>query len=93
MSVDSDFIEEREEYGHMERQLAFKLLASHAMVNAEFFERLRADPAAAAVELHIALTPDDIDYIQNKVQWEVIDERAQEIRAALNLEEVVNPSW
>ena len=30
-----------EVYGHTERQLAFKLLASHAMVDPEFYNFLR----------------------------------------------------
>jgi hypothetical protein len=93
MDVDQASAGENEEYHPIERQLAFKLLASHAMVNAEFYQQLRTDPAAAAEELHIALTAEDIDYILHKVDWEVIGEHAEEVRQALNLEHVVNPSW
>lgn len=81
-----------EPYGFMERELAFKLLASHAMVDHEFFEALRNDPAAAAEQLHIRLTEADIDYIRNQVEWSIIEERAYEIRFALHLDLVTN-SW
>ena len=37
---------EHERYGFMEREVAFKLLAAHAMVDGDFFEYLRKDPVA-----------------------------------------------
>src|SRR6187402_2020841 len=58
-----------EDYGRMERELAFKLLAAHAMVDADFFERLKRDPRAAAEHLHIALTDADVEYIQG-IGWD-----------------------
>lgn len=84
--------EEHKPYGFMERELIFKLLASHAMVDADFFNELRRDPEAAAAQLHIRLTDKDIDYLNNSVNWEVIDRHADEIREALSLELVTN-SW
>jgi hypothetical protein len=79
-------------YGFMERELAFKLLASHGMVDHEFFEHLRRDPRAAAAELHIHLTRADLDYLKNKVDWETLANNAPDIRASLKLELVTN-SW
>jgi len=83
---------EHEPYGFMERELIFKLLASHAMVDRDFYFWLRKDPRGAAAELHIALTDEDVDYIQNQVEWDRLDEIADPVRAALHLELVTN-SW
>jgi hypothetical protein len=84
---------EEEEYGHTERQIAFKLLAAHAMVDAEFYARLREDPAAAADELHIALREDDLEYLRGVVEWPVLDKYAEEIRTALHTDAVVRSIW
>lgn len=84
--------EDREPYGFMERELAFKLLASHALVDAEFYEWLRSDPENAAAQLHIRLTAKDINYLQNIVEWDGIDHMAGDIRARLHLDMVTN-SW
>ena len=79
-------------YGFMEREVAFKLLASHAMVDAEFFEHLRNSPAEAAAELHILLDPRDLNYLNNIVEWDEIAKYADDIRLRLHLEDVTN-SW
>jgi hypothetical protein len=84
--------EDTEPYGFMERELAFKLLASHALVDPDFYEELRRDPENAAGQLHIRLTDKDIDYIQNSVEWESIDQVAADIRERLHLDLVTN-SW
>jgi hypothetical protein len=84
--------EDREPYGFMERELAFKLLAAHALVDAEFYDWLRRDPENAAAQLHIRLTDKDIDYIQNVVEWDSIDGLAPDIRERLHLDLVTN-SW
>lgn len=84
--------EDREPYGFMERELAFKLLASHALVDADFYEWLRRDPENAAAQLHIRLTDKDIDYIQNVVEWDSIGLQAPDIRERLHLDMVTN-SW
>jgi hypothetical protein len=83
---------DHEVYGFTERELAFKLLASHALVDAEFFNKLRDDPRAAAEELHISLTEGDINYITNDVKWESLTSYADDIRDSLNLTKVTN-SW
>ncbi len=83
---------EHERYGFMERELAFKLLASHAMVDAPFYESLKNDPRAAAAELHIALTDEDVDYILNQVDWKRLDEIQYPVRESLQLKLVTN-SW
>jgi hypothetical protein len=83
---------EHEEYGFMERELAFKLLASHAMVDPGFFDYLRNDPVAAAAHLHIALEDRDVEYLMNDVDWDRLAEMAEPVRASLKLELVTN-SW
>ncbi len=81
-----------EPYGFMERELVFKLLASHAMVDREFHTRLREDPEGAAAELHIRLTKNDLIYLREIVDWDRIDKVADDIRDSLRLEMVTN-SW
>ncbi len=84
--------EDTHEYGFMERELAFKLLASHALVDAEFFDWLRKDPEAAAAQLHIRLTAKDVEYLRDVVEWEGITTVADDIRERLHLDQVTN-SW
>lgn len=79
-------------YGFMERELAFKLLAAHALVDAEFFDWLRSDPENAAAQLHIRLTNADIEYLSKVVEWEAISANAPAIRERLHLDMVTN-SW
>ncbi len=81
-----------EPYGFMEREVAFKLLASHAMVDRDFFYRLRDEPQAAAEELHIALSERDLTYLANDVNWEYLESIAEPVRKSLTLEHVTN-SW
>jgi hypothetical protein len=81
-----------EGYGFMEREVAFKLIAAHAMVDAPYFDWLRKDPVAAAADLHIALSPKDIDYLENVVEWDRLAEIAEPIRGSLHLDVVTN-SW
>ena len=83
--------EHRPVYGYMERQLIFKLLAAHAMVDGEFFDKLRENPKEAASQLRIDLTEADVTYI-NGVDWETLSDNAEPIRNGLNLEQVTN-SW
>jgi hypothetical protein len=82
---------QHEDYGRTERELAFKLLAAHAMVDKDFFERLRRDPRAAAEHLHIALTDADVEYIKG-IGWDTIERSAESVRESLHLELVTN-SW
>ena len=84
---------EEEVYGHTERQLTFKLLASHAMVDPAFYKFLRDDPELAAASLHILLTEEDIRYIKGTVEWAEIDKHADAVRDALHTEQVVGSIW
>jgi hypothetical protein len=84
--------QEHEPYGFMERELIFKLLASHALVDAEFYNWLREDPESAAAELHIRLTDEDLEYLKNVVEWDRITELSKPIRDSLHLDMVTN-SW
>jgi hypothetical protein len=83
---------DEEPYGHTERQIAFKRLAAHALVDPEFYAKLRDDPEAACEEMYIRLADDDIAYLKS-VEWPVLDKSADEIRAALHLEDVVASIW
>jgi hypothetical protein len=83
---------EHEPYGFMEREVAFKLLASHALVDPDYFSWLREDPESAAGHLHIKLTETDLEYMRTEVQWDDIAKMAEPIRASLRLEKVTN-SW
>ena len=59
-----------EGYGRAERELAFKLLAVHAICDdyfPAFYDLLTSDPAAAAKQLHIKLTDEDVQYIVTTV--------------------------
>jgi hypothetical protein len=87
------YANDEEQYGLTERQIAFKLLAAHAMVDAEFYRKLREDPEAAADELYIRLREDDLEYLRGIVEWPVLDKYADEIRAALHTEAVVRSIW
>ena len=84
---------DEEPYGHTERQIAFKRLAAHALVDADFYAKLRDDPVAACEEMYISLPDADIEYLKTGVDWQVLDERADAIRKALNLEDVVASIW
>lgn len=84
---------DEEVYGHTERQIAYKLLAAHAMVDAEFYNFLRKDPRAAARSLHIMLEDEDVEYIQGTVNWEELDRHADAVRAALETQKVIRSIW
>ena len=84
--------EDTEEYGFTERELAFKLLASHAMVDEAFFQSLRNNPESAAAQLHIRLTERDLYYLTDVVEWDEIDKYSSDIRERLHLDQVTN-SW
>lgn len=80
------------DYGFMERELAFKLMAAHALVDPGYFRWLREDPVAAAQHVRIRLSEEDLDYLKNQVQWEVLERMADNVRGSLRLERVTN-SW
>jgi hypothetical protein len=80
-------------YGLVERQILFKLIAAHALVDAEFYKLLRTDPAAAIAEMHIALPDDDMEYLKGVVDWPVLDEHAEAVREALHTDAVVRSLW
>jgi len=84
---------DEEIYALTERQVAFKRLAAHALVDPVFYAKLRDDPVAAAEELYIQLQGDDLRYLKEKVDWSVLDANAEAIRKALNLEAVVRSIW
>lgn len=93
MDRDQSSSPEDEVYGLIERQIAFKLLAAHAMVDAEFYSFLRTDPELAAASLHIMLTEEDVRYIKGIVEWDKIDEHAEAVREALHTDAVVRSFW
>jgi hypothetical protein len=84
-----------------EREVAFKLIAAHALVDREYYEFLRARPREAVAYLHFALDESDYRYLENirldgeppGVQWDELDAHIEEVRAALNAESVVRSFW
>jgi hypothetical protein len=82
-----------ETYGLLERQIVFKLIAAHAMVDPEFYKLLRGDPAAAVAQMHLVLADDDMEYLKGIVDWPVLDEHADAVRQALHTEAVVRSLW
>ena len=83
---------------HTERELAFKLLAAHALVDKDFYEFLKADPEAAAASLHIVLEESDHAYLRaaSKARaWSgnASTQYAEEIREALHAPTVVRSLW
>ena len=103
MDKDGDYMEreqsssggpEEEQYdGLTEREVVYKLLAAHAMVDRAFYEALRKDPVGAAAELHIALNDEDVEYITNVVNWDALDEHAEPVREALQAERAMRSLW
>ena len=85
--------EQGEEYdGLTERELVFKFIAAHAMVDGEFYRALRADPSAAIAQLHFWLDDEDLGYIKG-INWDEIDKHADAVREALQAERVVRSLW
>ncbi len=85
---------------HTEREVAFKLLAAHALVDRDFYFLLRKDPVEACTSLHIVLEEDDYEYLRGNttesgpgIDWRHVDEHEDEIRQALNRDTVVRSLW
>jgi hypothetical protein len=84
-----------------EREVAFKMIAAHALVDAKYYEWLRSNPRDAVAYLHFALDETDYRYLENVpldgeppgVQWETIDSHIEEVRKALNADSVVRSFW
>ncbi len=84
-----------------EREVAFKLLAAHALVDAKFYDFLRTSPREAVAYLHFALDESDYRYLEGTsldgeppgVQWEELDAHIEEVRSALNAGSVVRSFW
>jgi hypothetical protein len=92
---------EEETYDSLtERELAFKLIAAHALVDKEFYRFLREDPRGAVASLHFALEDTDYEYISGVfteygqgIEWDRIDQYADEIREAIHAPSVVRSLW
>jgi len=83
-----------------ERELAFKLIAAHALVDEEFYRLLREDPLAAVTKLRFILDEEDYAYLRGEesiqgvgIDWGPIDEHIDAIRLALNPDSVVRSLW
>ena len=84
-----------------EREVAFKLIAAHALVDADYYRRLRENPRDAVAELHFLLDDSDYEYLSGMpsvdgdpgVQWDVVDEHIETLRSALNADTVVRSLW
>jgi hypothetical protein len=89
----SSYPPEGETYGLVERQVLFKLIAAHALVDEEFYRLLRSDPEAAVDQMHLKLHDDDLRYLREIVDWPVLDEHADAVRSAIHPEAVVRSLW
>lgn len=89
-----------------EREVAFKLIAAHALVDDKFYQALRSNPREAVAMLHFQLDDDDYAYLEGKtitdektgdekpgIEWKPIDDHIGEIRNALNAPTVVRSLW
>ena len=94
-------LDDREVYTtKTERELAFKMIAAHALVDEEFYAELRESPREAIAKLHFLLDEEDYLYLQGEltetglgIDWAPIDEHIGEIRSALNAPTVVRSLW
>jgi len=59
-------------------------LAQEALLDPDFYTRLREDPQAAADSLGVTLSDSDAAYLSD-VHWAAIDAHIQEMRDALHL--------
>jgi len=84
-----------------EREVAFKMIAAHALVDPKYYEFLKSDPRAAVAYLHFSLDESDYAYLEGRtseegalgVQWDAIDEHIETVRGALNAPTVVRSLW
>jgi len=85
-----------------EREVAFKLIAAHALVDAGYYQLLRENPREAVAQLHFLLDEDDYRYLEGKtslderrpgINWDAIDPVVDQLRAGLNQESVVRSLW
>jgi hypothetical protein len=92
-----------EEYTYKtEREVAFKLIAAHALCDAEYYQFLRENPRDAVAKLRFILDEDDYRYLEGEfsedgtkpgVNWDAVDPVIDQIRAGLNQESVVRSLW
>jgi hypothetical protein len=83
-----------------ERELAFKMIAAHALVDEEYYNLLKDNPEEAVKQLHFVLDPEDYAYLKGApteegagVDWDTISEHIDAIRGALNAPTVVRSLW
>ena len=85
-----------------EREVAFKMIAAHALVDAEYYRRLREDPRKAVAELRFILDDDDYLYLAGAtsedgerpgINWDAVDPVIDQLRSGLNQESVVRSLW
>jgi hypothetical protein len=84
-----------------EREVAFKMIAAHALVDKTYYDWLRESPRDAVAYLHFVLDETDYRYLENVpldgeppgVQWDTVDEHIDQIRSALNAGSVVRSFW
>ena len=60
-------------------------LALESLLDADFYARLREDPARAAEALGVELSDTDLAFLKSEVHWSVVDAHISELRDALHL--------
>jgi hypothetical protein len=95
----------REEYTYKtEREVAFKLIAAHALVDADFYRLLKDNPRDAIAKMSIAFEDEnDYRYLEGLaalddpeklgVNWDAVDPVIDQIRDGLNAPSVVRSLW
>ncbi len=83
-----------------EREVAFKMIAAHALVDADYYDLLKTNPREAVAQLHFLLDDEDYLYLEGVltesgpgIAWAPIEENIEEIRSALNAPTVVRSLW
>jgi len=97
--------DEPEKYTYKtEREVAFKLIAAHALVDADFYQELKDNPREAIKKMSIAFEDEnDYRYLEGLeslddpekpgVNWDAVDPVVDQIRAGLNAPSVVRSLW
>ena len=86
-----------------EREVAFKLIAAHALVDKDFYQLLRENPREAIAKMSIQFEDeDDYRYLEGLdsldgdrpgINWEAVDPAVEQIRSGLNAPSVVRSLW
>lgn len=75
-----------------EREIGLRLVASRALINQEFFDKLRADPKEAAAGIGIRLKPRDVARLKD-LDWDAIQRNVEELRRLVPEPRMMRGAW